>query len=87
MASIKLVLASTAEDFQVNDVNMESVTNTELLNEAVANGVFPPAGADMTYALVGKDGKPIAAETTKTLAEIGYKDGDNIKVLSVAKGA
>ena len=86
MASIKLVLASTGEDFQVNDLDMESVTNTELLNEAVANGVFPPAGTSMKYALVGKDGKPISEET-KTLAEIGYKDGDNIKVLSVAEGA
>ena len=85
MASIKLVFASTGEEFPVNDLDMDSVTNNELLEGAVSNNVFPPAGAGYEYKLVGKDGKPIS--DNKPLSELGFNDGDTIKVLPVAIGA
>ncbi|GHV11043.1 hypothetical protein FACS1894162_6110 [Bacteroidia bacterium] len=85
MANITLDIANTGEQVPVNDVNLDSVTNTELITNAVSAGIVPSLGADMEYKMVGKTNMPITE--TATLAALGFADGDTIKVVAKPKGA
>lgn len=86
MANITLFIANTGEKVQVLGIDLETVTNTELIRSALEEGVLltNPIG-ERAWALVDKHGKPIVDET-KTLADIGYKDRDEIRVISILYG-
>ena len=84
MASIKLYVAFSGEIIPVYDVDLESVTALELVEAAKEAGVLPPVEINYyrDYCLVGKNGYPIDCdEREKTLSELGFSDGDNIKVI------
>jgi hypothetical protein len=85
MANVTLNIANTGEQVPVNDVNLDSVTNTELITNAVSAGIFPSLGDGMEYKMVGKTNTPIT--DTATLALLGFVDGDTIKVVAKPKGA
>ena len=85
MANITLDIANTGEQVPVNDVNLNSVTNTGLISDALSAGIVQPLGADMEYKMVGKTNMPITE--TGTLASLGFVDGDTIKIVAKPKGA
>ena len=85
MARVTLDIANTGEQVPVNDVNLDTVTNTVLLTELVTAGKVPSLGADMEYKVVGKTNMPIME--TATLSRLGFVDGDTIKVVAKPKGA
>ena len=90
MASIELYFSG--ETIPVYDVDLESVTALELVEAAKEAGVLPPVGINYDYIdwlLVGKNGYPIdfvfQDEREKTLSELGFSDGDSIKVIGKPK--
>jgi len=86
MANITLKLASTGVEVPVNDVDLNSVTNTELFTNAVSAGVLPALNADEEYLMVSKESNMPIKETA-TLSDLKFKDGDIIKVIAKGTGA
>ena len=80
MAKITLAFGSTGETVPVNDVDLGSVTNTEILTSAVSGGILPGLGTDMEYKMISKTNMPITESAT--LALLGFVDGDTIKVVA-----
>jgi hypothetical protein len=79
MTSITLELSFTGEQVPVNDVNLDSVTNTELFTKAVIAGIVPSLRTDNSYKMVSnKTNQPIIE--TATLSSLGFADGDTIKI-------
>jgi len=85
MANITLDIANTGEQVPVNDVDLDTVTNTVLLTELVTAGQVPLLGTDMEYKMVGKTNMPVTE--TATLSSLGFVDGDTIKIVAKPKGA
>jgi hypothetical protein len=85
MANVTLNIANTGEQVPVNDVNLDSVTNTELITNAISAGILPSLGENMEYKMVGKTNTPITE--TATLSSLGFADGETIKIVAKPKGA
>ncbi|MBO7124553.1 MAG: hypothetical protein J6V74_01770 [Bacteroidales bacterium] len=89
MADITVKESSTGALTPVSEVDLAQITNTTLINELVANGVLSPTGANgqqNDWHLVGKDNVYIQ-EQNRTLAELGFADGDTITVIAKPAGA
>lgn len=85
MASITLDFANTGEKLPVNDVDLESITNEELIDAAVANGGIKKPDEGMAYKVIGKDSTPVMDKAT--MASLGFVDGDTVKVVAKPAGA
>jgi len=85
MASITLDFANTGEKLPVNDVDLESITNEELIDAAVANGGIKEPEKGMAYKVIGKDSTPVMDKAT--MASLGFVDGDTVKVVAKPAGA
>jgi len=85
MAKIILAIANTGETVPVDDVDLASVTNTEILTSAVSGGILPRLNPDEEYKMIGKTNMPITEPAT--LASLGFVDGDTIKVVAKPIGA
>ena len=85
MANITLEIANTGEKVPVKDVDLGSITNTEILTGAVNEKILPPPRENEGYKMVSKTNMPIIE--TATLASLGFVDGDTIKVVAKPEGA
>jgi len=85
MASLTLKMASTGETIPVNDLELDQVTNTELISQMVASGIVPALPSDEEYLVIGKNNQPL--KDTASLTELGFNDGDTITIAVKPKGA
>ena len=80
MANITLEIATTGERISVSDINLDIITNRELLTEVIEAGFVPPDDVGSGYRIIGKGNYPI--HETATLAELGFYDGDVIRIIA-----
>ncbi|MBQ4405715.1 MAG: hypothetical protein II852_01760 [Bacteroidales bacterium] len=86
MADITVKEGNTGALTPVSEVDLAQITNTTLINELVSNGALAQAGENLEWRLIGKDNVPIQ-EPNRTLAELGFVDGDTITVIAKPAGA
>lgn len=95
MAEITIKIAHTGEEIPISNINLELVTGEELIHELVAGEVIrpeselPPKRCDGThgyYGIVNMQGQKLnsSEEPCKIpLSELGFKDGDTIRIVAV----
>ena len=64
----------------VNDLELEQVTNYDIICQLVANGIVPEVPGKV-YKMVGKNNQVV--EETATLAELGFTAGDTVRVCAL----
>ena len=75
--------------FELEDVDLEQITNRDLIQQMIDAGCMEPesqlpSAADNTltaYSLIDKAGVRVEPDEVKTLAEIGFTDGDTIRII------
>jgi hypothetical protein len=93
MAKITLDIANTGEQVLV-ELDLDSVTNTELIYGAISEGIIPSeykynshilkVPEELMPILISKNNMRITE--TATLATLGFVDGDTIKVFTKPSG-
>lgn len=78
MATLFIKLAWSGAVIEISDVNLENITNTELIAELIAENVLRATLNCDKYFLI-KGCLPIT-EDNKTLKEIGFTDGETITI-------
>ncbi len=84
MAELSLKIGNTGETVPVNDLELDQVTNVELIAGLVSSGMVPDVPGK-EYKLIGKDNFPVV--DTATLAELGFNDGDTVTIVAKPAGA
>jgi hypothetical protein len=79
MANITLDVLNTGEQIPVTDIDLDSVTNTELIYSAIKYGIIPSELYGNMPKLKNKNNMPITE--TATLATLGFVDGDTIHIV------
>lgn len=89
MANLTIILPHTHEEIPVFDVDFSQVTNTDLINELIKSGLIeaPAPFSGSTYELVVPGFGIALGLETKTLEELGVKDGEKIKLLCSSQSA
>lgn len=77
--------AVDASSMDVNNVNFDTTTPGQIIAAAVENGFLTPNPGE-AYKALGKNNQPVMDEVA-TLAELGFKDGDTMIVVSKPSGA
>lgn len=88
MADIIVKIVITGEEFSLGDVDLDQLTGLELIVELIGGGVLVPEsqlhqyadGTSTIYALLDKNGAKLEPDDPRKLAEIGYADGDTIRI-------
>ena len=80
LGGIFLEIVSTGEVITVNDIDLESVTNRELIEATIKDGVLEHDKC-VGYVMIDHIGHPIAEEAT--LASLGFWYGDTIDIKRV----
>ena len=87
MATLTIVLPNTHEEIPLSEVDFSQVTNTELINQLIASGTIPSPADGTNYELVIPGSGQALGLDTKTLEELGVKDGEKIKLLASGQNA
>lgn len=66
----------------IEDINLESITNSLLITVLVNCEALKPAVGEEKYYLLSKENQPIYEEN-KTLQVLGFKDGDIISIVQM----
>ncbi len=85
MAKINIRIAQDGTIVPVEEINLDQVTNTQLIQEMVSSGQIQAPAQGHEYRLAGKNNE-ILTETV-TLKEAGFKDGDTVTLLDKGIGA
>lgn len=86
MANITLEFCNIKKIIPVNDLDLDAVTNTELIEAAIQGGWIPADDWSVSYFFVSRDHTELIRET-RTLSELGFCDEDIIKVVAMGLGA
>lgn len=84
MAELTLKIGNTGETIPVNDLELDQVTNEELLAQLAASGMVP-VNAGEKYRIIGPNNQPITERAT--LASLGITDGQTVTIISKPEGA
>ncbi|MBO7415151.1 MAG: hypothetical protein J6U22_01120 [Bacteroidaceae bacterium] len=84
MAKIILKKAFDGSCTDVNDLDIEVTTPSQIIGAAVENGILDRIPGE-EYKVIGKNNQPIMDD--KPLAKLGFKDGDTLTVVSKPQGA
>ena len=96
MADITVKNLITGEEISLSDVDLDQLTGRDLIEQLIGGGVLVPESqlpqaADGTptvyYALLDKNGAKLKPADSRTLAELGYVDGDTIGIIQRGGGA
>ena len=84
MANITLDILNTGEKVPVHDVDLEYVTNVDLIEAALSEGVLIKSKEfkemeQYGYRILDKRHSPVVFEDT--LSSLGFADGDDIMVV------
>ena len=85
MAKINVRIAQDGTVVPVEQIDLDQVSNTQLIQEMVASGQVPAPAGGHEYRLAGKNNE-ILTETT-TLKDAGFKDGDTVTLLDKCMAA
>lgn len=95
MALITIKIGHTGEEIPINDISLDLVTGEELIQWLVAIGSIrpeselPPKSCDGShgyYGIINMQGRKLnsSGEPCKIpLSELGFKDGDTIRIIAV----
>lgn len=80
--------------FELEDVDLEQITNRNLIQEMIGAGVMVPESqlphaTDNTptmYSLIDKAGVKVEPDDVKSLAELGFTDGDTVRIVLIGSG-
>lgn len=80
--------------FELEDVDLKQITNRDLIQQMIDAGVMAPESqiprsADNTptvYSLIDKAGVKVESDEVKTLAELGFTDGDTVRIIMRGSG-
>ena len=84
MSKIILKKAFDGSCTDVNDLDIEVTTPSQIIGAAVENGILDRIPGE-EYKVIGKNNQPIMDD--KPLAKLGFKDGDTLTVVSKPQGA
>ena len=79
MADLTLLISITQESIPLSDVELESITDIQFVNELVDADIIPPLyNEDAEYYICNTNGSYCCSPEGRTLSNIGFKDGDTI---------
>ena len=95
MAEITIKIVRTGEEIPISEISLDLVTGEELIQALVASGVIRPEselpkrcdGSQGYYGIVNMQGQKlnISGEPCNIpLSELGFKDGDTIRIVAVS---
>ena len=84
MANLIVREASSGSETPLEDVDL-NMTNRELIDGLVQEGVLRPLANGQQHLIVAKDNS--VTEDTLTLADLGFTDSDILKVVTKDVGA
>ena len=84
MSKIILKKAFDGSCTDVNDLDIEVTTPSQIIGAAVENGILDRIPGE-EYKVIGKNNQPIMDD--EPLAKLGFKDGDTLTVVSKPQGA
>ena len=95
MADIIAKNVITGEEISLGDVELDQLTSRDLIEQLVEGGVLIPEsqlprsqdGTPTFYALLDKSGTKLDPEDPRTLAALGYLNGDTIRIIQRGGGA
>ena len=86
MANLSVKEGSSGAITPLDEVNLETLTNTELIAELVKGAVLKPTADKEKYHLLSKENQPIT-EDNITLQQLEFKDSDTITIVKKGIGA
>lgn len=79
MADLTLLISITHERILLSDVELESITDIQFVNELVDAGIIPSLyNEDAVYSICNTNGSYCCSPEGRSLSNIGFKDGDTI---------
>ena len=95
MAKVDVKTTWDGAGFELEDVDLDQITNRDLIQQMIDAGVMVPESqlpraADNTptvYSLIDKAGVKVEPDEVKTLAQLGFTDGDTIRIIQRGGGA
>ena len=94
MADIIVKIAITGEAISLDDVDLDQLTGRELIELLIVGGVLAPefqhsqeGCPSIQNTLLDKNGARLEPDDTRKLAEIGYADGDTVRIIQRGGGA
>lgn len=79
MADLTLIITFTHETIPLSDVELECITDIQLVDELVDAGIIPSLyNIDAEYVICNTNGSYWYPPEGRTLSNIGFKDGDTI---------
>ena len=95
MAKVDVKTTWDGSGFELEEVELEQITNRDLIHQMIEAGVMPreedlPKAADGTptvYSLIDKTGVKVEPDEVKSLSELGFSDGDTIRIIQRGGGA
>ena len=86
MAKLTIKIASTGEEFEIEDVDLSQLTPRQLLVEMINHGILS-AEAIAPYGIVNKNNVKIDDdELCHSFAQLGFVDGDTVRIIMRASG-
>ena len=86
MANLTIVVATTREEIFLTDVNLDMVTQKELIDSLVQNDVLEPYGDSIKWMMIDKLHHVPIREEDIPLSKLGFVDGDTIIIVAVGLG-
>lgn len=82
MADLTLLISITQETILLSDVELESITDIQFVNELVDAGIIPTLyyNKDAEYCICNTNGSYCCSPEGRTLSNMGFKDGDTIVI-------
>ena len=84
MATIIVRESVTGSTTTLEEVDL-NMTNDELIQGLIEGGVLKPLKGGPQYLIVGKDNS--VSQESKSLAQLGFSDGDTIRIVTKDVGA
>lgn len=79
MADLTLLISITLERIPLSDVDLESITDIQFVNELLDAGIIPSLyNEDAVYSISNTNGIYCYSPQGRSLSNIGFKDGDTI---------
>ena len=86
MAKLTIKIANTGEEFEIEDVDLKQNTPRLLIDEMIIHGLLPHETI-APYGIIDKNGVKVEGDgLCLSFAELGFVDGDTIRIIARASG-
>ena len=94
MATLNVRLID-GQEFEVQEIDLERQTPKQLITELITGGQLKPEselpttadGRNSIYGIVDKNNTKVDPDTNQTFSELGFVDGDTVRIITMAPGA